>query len=37
MLDGHVEMILNEHLKEPAAFGFYTKIKDKNYSAKPSN
>jgi prepilin-type processing-associated H-X9-DG protein len=37
MLDGHVEAILNKHLKEPSSFEFFTKIKDKNYSARPSN
>jgi len=37
MLDGHVEMILNKHLKEPSSFGFFTEFKDKNYSARPSN
>lgn len=37
MLDGHIEMITNENLKKPQVFEFYTKLKDKNYSAKPSN
>ena len=37
MLDGHVETILNEDLKTPQTFEFYTKFKDKNYSSKPSN
>jgi len=37
MLDGHIEMIQNENLKEPQIFDFYTKLSDKNYSAKPTN
>lgn len=37
MVDGHIEAILNEHLKTPQIFEFYTKFADKNYSAKPTN
>lgn len=35
MVGGNVELIENQHLKDPKIFAFYTSIENKNYSDKP--
>lgn len=35
MVDGHIEAIPNEVLKDPQVFEFYTEVGEKNYSAQP--